>query len=62
MSSLLTLFLFDSFAPSFGQAEYDCRFVYCAFAISEMLNDWSAIDVDAAVHFLMQSRVSQKTV
>lgn len=47
-----------SFAPSIGQEEYDCRFVYCAFAISDMLNDWSAINLDAAVRFLLESRVS----
>jgi geranylgeranyl transferase type-1 subunit beta len=45
-----------SFAPSLGQAEYDCRFVYCAFAVCHMLDAWQAIDVDNAVRFLLASR------
>ncbi|KAE8204167.1 hypothetical protein CF335_g2752 [Tilletia laevis] len=44
-----------SFSPSPGQAERDARFVYCAFALCDMLDVWSCIDVEAAVRFLLQS-------
>jgi len=58
ITQIETLSVPSSFSPSIGQSENDCRFVYCAFAISDMLSDWSAIDVDAAVDFLLKSRVS----
>ncbi|EPQ26672.1 uncharacterized protein PFL1_05652 [Pseudozyma flocculosa PF-1] len=45
-----------SFAPSVGHREYDCRFLFCAFAVCWMLDDWSAIDVDRAIGFLRRSR------
>ncbi|KAE8221233.1 hypothetical protein CF319_g5374 [Tilletia indica] len=45
-----------SFSPSPGQAERDARFVYCAFALCDMLDAWSSINTDAAVHFLLQCR------
>ncbi|KAN0062761.1 geranylgeranyl transferase type-1 subunit beta [Thecaphora frezii] len=45
-----------SFAPSIGHREYDCRFVFCAFAVCWMLDDWSAIDVERAIDFLRRSR------
>ncbi|PWN32150.1 terpenoid cyclases/Protein prenyltransferase [Meira miltonrushii] len=45
-----------SFAPSLGQDECDCRFVYCAFAVCSMLNAWDSIDVEAAIGFLHSSR------
>ncbi|PWN46541.1 terpenoid cyclases/Protein prenyltransferase [Violaceomyces palustris] len=45
-----------SFASAKGQQEYDARFVYCAFAICYMLDDWSPIDVDAALEFLSRSK------
>lgn len=33
-------------------AESDMRFVYCACAVSTLLNDWSGVDVDAAVAYI----------
>lgn len=44
-----------SFAPSLGHHEYDCRFVFCAFAVCALLDCWDAINVDDAVGFLMRS-------
>lgn len=49
-----------SFAPAQGQLECDARFVFCAFAICYMLDDWSSINVDAAVGFLLRTQVSVK--
>ena len=40
-------------------SEYDMRFVYCACCICHMLNDWSGIDVDKAVSYIVQSLVSK---
>jgi len=39
-------------------AENDMRFVFCAAAISYILNDWSGIDVDRMVDFILKSVVS----
>eukprot|EP00039_Didymoeca_costata_P002271 m.58852 g.58852 ORF g.58852 m.58852 type:complete len:425 (-) comp11203_c0_seq1:19-1293(-) len=36
--------------------EVDMRFVYCACAISYMLNDWSGINIDKAVDFITKSQ------
>jgi geranylgeranyl transferase type-1 subunit beta len=35
----------------------DLRFVYCAACIAHILGDLSALDVDAAVHFIVSSQV-----
>ena len=32
------------------------RFLFCACAISYMLNDWSGVDVDRAVKFIKSCR------
>ncbi|KAK0570078.1 geranylgeranyl transferase type-1 subunit beta [Tilletia horrida] len=45
-----------SFSPGPRQSERDARFVYCAFALCDMLQCWSAIDVDSSVGFLLASR------
>ena len=37
--------------------ESDLRTVYCAFAISSMLNDWSGVDVERAIAFIATCRV-----
>lgn len=34
-------------------SEHDMRFLYCACVISHLLNDWSAIDQDKAVEFVV---------
>ena len=46
-----------SFSATLEDGEYDMRFVYCAGAISEFLNDWSGFDVDKAVQFVVGSQV-----
>jgi geranylgeranyl transferase type-1 subunit beta len=42
-----------SFSATIEGSECDTRFVYCACAISYILQDWSGVDVNAAVAFLM---------
>ena len=37
--------------------EKDARFLFCACAISAILNDWSGVDVDHAAAFLMRCKV-----
>lgn len=37
-------------------SENDMRFLFCACAISHMLNDWSGVDVDRAVAFIRNCR------
>ena len=37
--------------------EKDMRFVYCAVAICYILNDFSFIDVDKTVEFIVRSTV-----
>ncbi|KAK3788326.1 hypothetical protein RRG08_025057 [Elysia crispata] len=44
-----------SFVSVLEGSEYDMRFVYCACCISHMLNDWSGIDVEKAVSYIVQS-------
>ncbi|CAA7261529.1 unnamed protein product [Cyclocybe aegerita] len=45
-----------SFSTVPGSHEFDLRTVYCAFAISSMLNDWSGIDVPRALAFIATCR------
>eukprot|EP01116_Phalansterium_solitarium_P007163 TRINITY_DN19687_c0_g1_i1.p1 TRINITY_DN19687_c0_g1~~TRINITY_DN19687_c0_g1_i1.p1 ORF type:complete len:365 (+),score=39.11 TRINITY_DN19687_c0_g1_i1:65-1096(+) len=37
-------------------SENDMRFVFCAAAVSHMLDDWSGIDVDRAVNYIVASQ------
>ena len=37
-------------------SENDMRFLFCACAISYMLNDWSGVDTDAAANFIRSCR------
>ena len=46
-----------SFSDVPNEGESDMRLVYCAFVISALLDDWSAIDVPRAVAFVKRSRV-----
>ncbi|KAI8388720.1 terpenoid cyclases/protein prenyltransferase alpha-alpha toroid [Radiomyces spectabilis] len=41
-----------SISPTDGSLERDVRFIYCASAISYMLNDWSAIDVESTIEYI----------
>lgn len=45
-----------SFSTIPGDGESDLRTLYCAFAISSMLNDWSGIDVDRALTWVASCR------
>lgn len=41
----------------YGSGEADMRFLYCACAISYILDDWSGVDVDRAVNYILSSQV-----
>ncbi|KAJ2696384.1 geranylgeranyl transferase type-1 subunit beta [Coemansia sp. IMI 203386] len=41
-----------TFAPHPGTTESDPRFIYCACAISTLLDDWSGVDRDRATEFI----------
>lgn len=47
----------SSFSALPNGGESDLRCVYCAFAISSMLGDWSGIDVERAVAYIRQCEV-----
>jgi prenyltransferase beta subunit len=49
--------IFESFSTVPGSNESDLRTLYCAFAISSMLNDWSGVDVPRALAFVATCRV-----
>lgn len=34
------------------------RFIYCACAISHMLNDWSSVDKERVYHYILSSQVA----
>lgn len=42
-----------SFRATYLPSECDTRFLFCACAISAMLNDWSAVDKDKAVQYVL---------
>lgn len=44
-----------SFVASAEEAENDMRFIYCAVAVSYMLNDWSGINIQKATEFIIRS-------
>lgn len=46
-----------SFKTTPNGGESDLRTLYCAFAISAMLDDWSGIDVERAKAFVASCRV-----
>jgi len=46
-----------SFSPVAGGSENDMRFVYCACAICAMLQDWSGMDRDKVVQYVLASQV-----
>ena len=45
-----------SFSSLHLGSENDLRFVYCACAISQILNDWTGVDMDAAVKYIQSCR------
>ena len=44
-----------SFRASFEASENDMRFVYCACVVADVINDWSGVDKDATVQFILSS-------
>ena len=45
-----------SFRSVRGGGERDMRFIFCAFAISSMLGDWSGVDADRAIAYVLRSQ------
>jgi geranylgeranyl transferase type-1 subunit beta len=45
-----------SFQCVYVKSEHDMRFLYCACAISYMLQDWSGVDTDRAVSYIESCR------
>ena len=60
LKALSNLQLSDgSFVTTIFGSENDLRFTYCAAAICHMLDDWSCIDVDKAVDFIVKCQVKE---
>lgn len=55
------IYLF-SVAPTLGSLERDVRFIFCAAAISYILNDWSGIDIENTVKYLKSLQVRFKII
>jgi len=53
---LIELRVLVSFSPVLLPSEHDMRFVFCACAISYMLDDWSGVDVDKVVEYVKASQ------
>lgn len=51
-----------SFKGAKEGVENDMRFVYCAACICHILDDWSAVKVEAMVEFILNSIVSNSNV
>lgn len=50
--------LLFSFCATLAGSENDMRFVYCAACVCYMLDDWTGMDMDKTVSFILQSMVS----
>lgn len=46
-----------SFTGMVMGCESDMRFLYCACCVSEILNDWSGVDIPRATNYILQSIV-----
>ncbi len=44
--------VYESFGATPSSSEADLRPLYCAFAISSMINDWSGVDIDKAIAYI----------
>lgn len=51
-----------SFSASIRGSEHDMRFVYCAAAICNMLNDWGTVNKESMFNYIMNSIVSKLTL
>lgn len=47
-----------SFTGMVMGCESDMRFIYCACCVSEILNDWSGVDIPKATNYILKSIVS----
>lgn len=52
----------SSFFSTRGGSENDMRFMYCAAAICYILQDFSAINMNSAVQYVLNSMVSAQAV
>lgn len=50
----------ESFGATPSSSEADLRPLYCAFAISSMINDWSGVDIDKAIAYIHTCEVRTK--
>ena len=42
-----------SFRATIDPSESDMRFLFCACAVSQLLDDWAAVDKDQAVDYVL---------
>jgi geranylgeranyl transferase type-1 subunit beta len=45
--------LVNSYSALASGSESDLRFVFCAAAISSLINDWSGVDIDRATQYIL---------
>lgn len=50
-----------SIIPAEGSLEKDARFLFCACAVSYMLNDWSGLDLDLSLQYAKQLQTYEGT-
>ncbi|KAI8149433.1 terpenoid cyclases/protein prenyltransferase alpha-alpha toroid [Fennellomyces sp. T-0311] len=50
-----------SIAPTKGSLEQDARFLYCACAVSFILNDWRGLDIDLSVEYAKRLQTYEHT-
>lgn len=48
-----------SIAPTEGSLERDVRFLYCACAVSYMLNDWRGLNIESSVDYAKRLQVKE---
>lgn len=51
-----------SIIPAEGSLEKDARFLFCACAVSYMLNDWSGLDLDLSLQYAKRLQVRRIAV
>ncbi|ORX52707.1 putative geranylgeranyl transferase beta subunit, partial [Hesseltinella vesiculosa] len=51
-----------SIAPTMGSMERDVRFIFCAAAISVLLNDWRGLDIEKTVQYIRSLQSYEKAI
>eukprot|EP00003_Mantamonas_plastica_P028739 TRINITY_DN6657_c0_g1_i4.p1 TRINITY_DN6657_c0_g1~~TRINITY_DN6657_c0_g1_i4.p1 ORF type:complete len:268 (+),score=43.44 TRINITY_DN6657_c0_g1_i4:254-1057(+) len=51
-----------SFSPVIGGSESDMRFLFCACAVSFLLDDWSGVDQDLATQYILASQTYEGAI